>query len=85
MLKKILKLHSLFFISVFLISSIILAGRTTVDASQMDSMDNGDNPLGIVIEESNKNDNSPKITALPDLGDDQVFPFIAGLGSNEDF
>ena len=43
---------------------------------------NEDNSLGIVIEESKDSLDSSKVSAAPDLGDDQAFPFIPGFGKN---
>tara|TARA_Y100001968_G_scaffold262614_1_gene250960 strand:- start:2224 stop:2502 length:279 start_codon:yes stop_codon:yes gene_type:complete len=52
--------------------------------------DNGDNPLQIVIEPSETNENiendntkiEMKMSEYPDLGSEQVFPFEAGFGKN---
>ena len=46
----------------------------------MNSEDDGENPMGIVIKESNKSQASSSANDLPDLGDDQAFPFIPGFG-----
>ena len=43
---------------------------------------NEDNSMGIVIEESSDALDGSKISAAPDLGDDQAFPFIPGFGKN---
>ena len=72
--------------------SIFLIGCTGVFALSEGA--NGDNPLKIVIEPSMENlELSDEGTELPrreanksdypDLGNDQVFPFVAGLDSYE--
>ena len=38
--------------------------------------------MGIVIEESSDAFDGSKISATPDLGDDQAFPFIPGFDKN---
>ena len=43
---------------------------------------NEDNSMGIVIEESSDTFDGSKTSAVPDLGDDQAFPFIPGFGKN---
>ncbi len=56
----------------------------------MEGEDNGDNPLQIVIEPSEDNEEvltnqtkpGMKMSAFPDLGSEQVFPFEAGFGKN---
>ncbi len=84
-----------FFISAFFTSLILIffaATNTTMaldEHLELSSSANGNNPLGIVIEPSNgekgksKPNNMNKMTTsgYPDLGDDQVFPFAAGLDS----
>lgn len=72
-----------------IICSIFFVGLYSVEALSPDS--NGQNPLKIVIEPSEEKqsldpENSMdeiKIGGIPDLGDDQVFPFVAGLDSYE--
>ncbi len=91
-LKAILKSASFLIASLALIS-ILLTAAIPVNALE-DSLSpesNGDNPLGIVIERSDdsnisgieKTTGEIKASKYPDLGDDQVFPFIAGLDSFE--
>ncbi len=71
-------------------------GITYVDAAQEFPLDNigNENPLEIMIDPSNnpQSENNEDIklsaegtesSAYPDLGDDQVFPFVAGLDSYE--
>ena len=41
-----------------------------------------DNTMGIVIEESSDALDASKTNSVPDLGDDQAFPFIPGFGKN---
>ncbi|WP_241434220.1 MULTISPECIES: hypothetical protein [Prochlorococcus] len=75
------------FLAVFVISSILFSGLTKVEA--LSSEANGDNPLKIVIEQTGDQQNNEKsldqrkMERVPDLGDDQVFPFVAGLDSYE--
>ncbi len=75
-------------ISISLSFSLLFLLPLTVKA-----MDSSDNPLEIIIEPSDKSFSSDPedlteetnkgiSSEYPDLGDDQVFPFIAGLGSN---
>tara|TARA_Y100001968_G_scaffold8484_1_gene7118 strand:- start:443 stop:703 length:261 start_codon:yes stop_codon:yes gene_type:complete len=42
----------------------------------------GDNQLGIVIEKSSETIAGSNDNEIPDLGDDQTFPFIPGFGKN---
>ena len=46
----------------------------------MDSKNNNDN--SIVTEESMDNIDNSETSSIPDLGDDQAFPFIPGFGKN---
>ena len=82
MLKKIFKTASFLALSIFIASSTIFSGITPVEAAQMGSDMNEDNSMGIVIEESSDSLNGSKTSAVPDLGDDQAFPFIPGFGKN---
>ena len=76
-------------LSIPIIFSIFFVGLTSVQALSPDS--NGQNPLKIVIEPSEENQSLDsessmdeiKMGGIPDLGDDQVFPFVAGLDSYE--
>ena len=89
MLKKMFGVLSHLILLIPIICSILLVGLSNVEALSPDS--NGQNPLKIVIEPSEDNqsldsENSMdeiKIGGIPDLGDDQVFPFVAGLDSYE--
>ena len=82
MLKKIFRAASFFALFIFIASSTILSGINSLDAAQMGSDANEDNSMGIVIEESSDSLNGSKTSAVPDLGDDQAFPFIPGFGKN---
>ena len=82
MLKKIFKAAGFLALSFCLVSTAVFAIINPVDAAQMDSDMNGDNSMGIVIEESNDKVASSKTSPAPDLGDDQAFPFIPGFGKN---
>ena len=82
MLKKIFKAASFLVLSIFLASTTTFSGVIPVVAAQMGSDMNGDNSMGIVIEESSDALDGSKTSAAPDLGDDQAFPFIPGFGKN---
>ena len=89
MLKKIFGVLSHLILSIPIICSIFFVGFTKVEALSPDS--NGQNPLKIVIEPAGEKQSlNPetsidefKMGGIPDLGDDQVFPFVAGLDSYE--
>ena len=89
MLKKLFGILSHLILSIPIICSIFFVGLTSAEALSPES--NGQNPLKIVIEPSEENqsldpENSMdeiKMGGIPDLGDDQVFPFVAGLDSYE--
>ena len=89
MLKKMFGILSHLILSIPIVCSIVVVGLTSVDALSPES--NGQNPLKIVIEPSEEkqsldSENSMdeiKMGGIPDLGDDQVFPFVAGLDSYE--
>ncbi len=85
---KIFRAISLCALPIALIYSIFFIEVTSTNALEqsLSQEANGDNPLGIVIErtEDNQDMNSkPDIANHPDLGSDQVFPFVAGLDSYE--
>ena len=82
MLKKIFRAASFLALSVFLTSTTIFSGINPVVASQIASDMNEDNSMGIVIEESSEDLDGSKTSTVPDLGDDQAFPFIPGFGKN---
>ena len=82
MLKMIFRAANFLALSIFIASTIIFSVINHVLAAQMSSDMNGDNSMGIVIEESSDFLNGSKTTAPPDLGDDQAFPFIPGFGKN---
>tara|TARA_Y100001968_G_scaffold227948_1_gene210715 strand:- start:320 stop:580 length:261 start_codon:yes stop_codon:yes gene_type:complete len=54
----------------------------TAYAANNDFEFEGDNQLGIVIEKSNETIARSNDNEVPDLGDDQTFPFIPGFGKN---
>ena len=82
MLKKILRASSFIFLSFFIVSSTIFSVIAPAQASFMNTDNNEDNSMGIVIEESSDSLDDSKTSAVPDLGDDQAFPFIPGFGKN---
>ena len=82
MLKKIFRAASFLALSICIASSTFLSGINPAEALQMGSDINQDNSMGIVIEESSETMDGSKTSAVPDLGDDQAFPFIPGFGKN---
>ena len=82
MLKKIFRAASFLALSIFIASSTFLSGINPVEAEQMGSDMNEDNSIDIVIEESSDALDGSKTSSVPDLGDDQAFPFIPGFGKN---
>ena len=99
MLKRIFlaTILSLSLISLLFIRPIsteaLLKGWTPPEEESLSSEANGNNPLGIVIEpsqdnqngENNKPMNGIQKSDYPDLGSDQVFPFVAGLDSYSNY
>ena len=82
MIKKILKPLSFTFLTIFFAFNAIFSEVSPAISAQMNSESNGDNSMGIVIEESSVNLDGSETSAYPDLGDDQAFPFIPGFGKN---
>ena len=70
------------FLPLFIAICIFFSGVTKTIASQVSIENDKENSMGIVIEESINGEVNPKISAEPDLGDDQTFPFIPGFGKN---
>ena len=81
MIKKII-LDSIRFLVSSLVAFLTLYVTNPAIASEMNNDADMDNALGIVIEEVNNPNESSKISSVPDLGDDQAFPFIPGFGKN---
>ena len=82
MIKRLLSASSYIFLSILLSSSYLFSGISPIQAAQINTVDNGENSLGIVIEKSTETIDSLKTSSAPDLGDDQAFPFIPGFGKN---
>ena len=82
MLKKIFRTASLLALSIFIASSTMFSGINPVEGAQLGSDMKEDNSMGIVIEESSDALDDSKTSTVPDLGDDQAFPFIPGFGKN---
>ena len=84
MFKKILRFASSCVLSIFIFSTTFFSGINYVVAAEMDSEMNPDKSMGIVIEDSSNNNTFDRsnTSAVPDLGDDQTFPFIPGFGKN---
>ena len=80
MTKNIFDFLNTFILSLFVFIQTFFIGTSTSLAAQVNSDTNEDNPLGIVIEQSNQTDTNSN--SSPDLGDDQAFPFIPGFGKN---
>ncbi len=96
MLRRILSLliSPVFLISILLFGSISTDGAVQgwtppAEEKLLSPESNGSNPLRIVIEPSQEiqqeNDqialDGMELSKSPDLGSDQVFPFVAGLDS----
>ena len=82
MFKKILKACSFLILSIFIISSALFTSTKPLEAIQINQDNTEENSLGIVIEESSDVTDGSKTSVVPDLGDDQAFPFIPGFGKN---
>ena len=83
MLKKIFRASIFICLFIFIFSSPLISGVSPSQAVQIGSESNEDNSMGIVKEEESSNSiDGSKTTAVPDLGDDQAFPFIPGFGKN---
>jgi len=91
MLGRIFKAISFLVISLVL-TSILPVIDVGASAPQLSKESNGDNPLQIVIVPSDQEKTTDSLgteiyknnkkDTYPDLGDEQVFPFVAGLGKN---
>ena len=82
MFKKILKACSFLILSIFITFSALFTSTKPLEAVQINQDDTEENSLGIVIEETSDVIDGSKTSAVPDLGDDQAFPFIPGFGKN---
>ena len=95
MLKKIFNgaILSIFLISILFLGSIrtnaLVKGWTPLQEPSSSNADIGDNPPGTVPMPSDEDHEiesadlkvSANLEEAPDLGDDQIFPFAAGLDS----
>ena len=82
MTKKIFSSTSYLLFSVLLAIFAVFLCVYPTQASQMSTLDDKDNSIGIVIEKTSDSIDSNGISNAPDLGDDQAFPFIPGFGKN---
>ena len=82
MFKRILRVSSFIFLSVFLVSSNLFSNVYPAQAIQMNSIEKGESKMAIIIEESNELIDGSNTSIIPDLGDEQAFPFIPGFGKN---
>ena len=82
MFKKILRACSFLILSIFITSSILFTSTKPLKAVQTNQDNTEENPLGIIIEENSDATDGSKTSVVPDLGDDQAFPFIPGFGKN---
>ena len=82
MIKYISRIFSCFTLTIFIASSTFFSGLLPVQAYQLTSDESEENPMGIIIEESGDALGDSKTSGVPDLGDDQAFPFIPGFGKN---
>ncbi len=80
MLDKIFKL----FTNTILFMSILLIGFSYTYSAELSPESKGDNPLKIVItQDEDQQELTPKEKSMKELfGDEQAFPFVAGLGKN---
>ena len=82
MFKKILRACSFLILSIFITSSVFFTSANPLEAIQTIQDNTDQNSLGIIIEENNDVTDGSKTSVVPDLGDDQAFPFIPGFGKN---
>ena len=98
MFSKILRSASFTVLSVLLISSILFLGLTSVDAlvkgwtplseKSFSQETNEDNPLGMVEELSEDNQNKENEKSMDQMtmrdifGDEQIYPFEQGIGGH---
>ena len=71
-----------FSLSIYIVSSTFFSVIHPVEATRIGSDDNYDNSMGFMIEDPTDIIDGSKTIELPDLGDDQTFPFIPGFGKN---
>ncbi len=85
MFKKILRIASHLTLALSLICLMIFVGFNSVAALSQDVNGETSPKIAIVPSEENqrKDEGTNMIGGIPDLGDDQVFPFVAGLDSYE--
>ena len=72
----------LFFLTFLLSSFTFFSYLPPTQAAQANSNYNESDNVGIVAEETNDGLDASKTSQMPDLGDDQAFPFIPGFGKN---
>ena len=82
MFKKILRTCSFLILSIFITSSVFFTSTNSLEAVQTNQDNTEENSLGIIIEENSDVTDGSKTSVVPDLGDDQAFPFIPGFGKN---
>ena len=82
MFKKILRACSFLILSILITSSVLFTSTNPLKAVQTNQENTEENSLGIIIEENSDVTDGSKTSVVPDLGDDQAFPFIPGFGKN---
>ena len=82
MFKKIFRACSFLILSIFITSSVFFTSINPLEAVQTNQDNTEENSLGIIIEENSDVTDGSKTSFIPDLGDDQAFPFIPGFGKN---
>ena len=82
MFKKILRACSFLILSIFIASSVLFTSTKPLEAVQTNQDNTEQNSLGIIIEENSDVIDGSITKVIPDLGDDQAFPFIPGFGKN---
>ena len=82
MLKKIFRTSSFILFAFLIASSTLFSSISPAKAAQMGSNTSEDNSLDIMSKESSDSIGGQNTSSVPDLGDDQAFPFIPGFGKN---
>ena len=80
--KSILNFYSLFFLTIVFAITYMFSGVAPIRAAQLNPIDDINNSMEIVNDDSSDMTNNSKTISIPDLGDDQAFPFIPGFGKN---
>ena len=82
MLKKISNAATCILFSLFIVFSNVFIDTPLVGAAQKVSTSDMVDDTADATDNSNDEIDRSKISEVPDLGDDQAFPFIPGFGKN---